>query len=109
MADLLSLGRPGTPPHPWLGMTTQEVHGRLIIVRVSEDGPAQRAGLARGTVITSIAGQPVSDLAGFYRQLWAQGPAGVEVALTVSQDGTERDVRVKTIDRYRYLKLDQTY
>jgi S1-C subfamily serine protease len=109
MADLLSLGRPGTPPHPWLGINAQEINGRLVITRISEDGPAQHAGLARGSVVTAVAGKPVGDLASFYRQVWAQGAAGVEVPLTVQEDGTEHDVRIKTIDRYKYLKLDTTY
>ena len=109
MADLLSLGRPGTPPHPWLGINAQEIGGQLVITRVSEDGPAQHAGLTRGSIVTAVAGKPVGDLAGFYRQVWAQGAAGVEVPLTIREDGTERDVRVKTIDRYKYLKLDTTY
>jgi serine protease Do len=109
MADLLSLGRPGTPPHPWLGINAQEINGRLVITRVSEDGPAQHAGLARGSVVTAVAGKPVDDLVGFYRQVWAQGAAGVEVPLTVQEDGAVHDVSIKTIDRYKYLKLDTTY
>jgi S1-C subfamily serine protease len=109
MADLLSLGRPGTPPHPWLGINAQQINGRLVITRISEDGPAQHAGLARGSVVTAVAGKPVDDLAGFYRQVWAQGAAGVEVPLTIQQDGTEHEFRIKTIDRYKYLKLDTTY
>jgi len=87
LADLLSLGRPGTPPHPWLGINAQEIGGRLVVTRVSAGGPAQQAGVARGSVITAVAGRKVDDLIGFYRELWAQGSAGVEVRLTVRDDG----------------------
>ena len=51
----------------------------------------------------------VRDLAGFYRRLWAQGEAGVEVPLTVEENGARRVVTVKTMNRYDYLKLDTTY
>jgi S1-C subfamily serine protease len=109
LADLLSLGRPGTPPHPWLGINAQEVGGHIVVTRVSAGGPAQQAGVERGDVIVAVAGHKVDDLIGFYRELWAQGAAGIEVHLTVRDDGRDRDVPVKTIDRYQYLKLDTTY
>jgi S1-C subfamily serine protease len=109
LADLLSTGRPSTPPHPWLGINTQEIDGRLVVTRVSADGPAQRAGLTHGSVIIAVAGQKVRDLAGFYRRLWAQGEAGVEVPLTVEEHGASREVTIKTMNRYDWLKLDTTY
>jgi len=109
LADLLSTGRPATPPHPWLGINAQEIDGRLVVTRVSADGPAQRAGLTRGSIVTAVAGERVRDLAGFYRLLWAQGEAGIEVPLTVEERGASREVTVKTMNRYDYLKLDTTY
>jgi serine protease Do len=109
LADLLSAGRPATPPHPWLGVNTQEIDGRLVVTRVSAEGPAQRAGLAHGSVVIAVAGEKVRDLAGFYRLLWAQGEAGVEVPLTVEENGISRDITIKTMNRYDYLKLDTTY
>jgi hypothetical protein len=41
--------------------------------------------------------------------LWGRGDAGIKVKLTVMRQGEERRIEVKTIDRYRYLKLDTTY
>ena len=109
MADLLSTGRPGTPPRPWLGINAQEIGGRLVVTRISAEGPAQRAGLVRGSVVTAVAGENVTDLADFYRKLWAQGQAGIEVPLTVEENGASRELSVKTMNRYDYLKLDTTY
>jgi len=109
MADLLSTGRPGTPPRPWLGINAQEIGGRLVVTRISAEGPAQRAGLVRGSVVTAVAGEKVTDLADFYRKLWAQGQAGIEIPLTVEENGASREVSVKTMNRYDYLKLDTTY
>ncbi len=111
LADLLTLGRPGTPPHPWLGINCQELFGRIVVVRVSPDGPAAKAGLSRGDVIQAVADTPVNTLAAFYRTLWSRGDAGVEVPLTVrsGRGGEPREVAVKTIDRYKYLKLGTTY
>jgi serine protease Do len=109
LADLLASGRPATPPHPWLGVNAREIDGRVVVIRVSDESPAQRAGLTRGSIVTAVAGEKVSDLADFYRRLWAQGAAGVEVPLTVEEHGASREVTVKTMNRYDYLKLDTTY
>jgi S1-C subfamily serine protease len=110
LADLMAIGRPGSVPRPWLGINAQEMNGRLIVMRVSPGGPADKAGIARGATVRTIAGRPVNELAELWRALWAQGPAGTDVTLGVSQGGGEpRDVTVHTIDRYKYLKLDTTY
>jgi len=109
LADLLTTGRPGTPPHPWLGINAQEIGGKLIVTRVSAEGPAQRAGVAHGAVVTAVAGEKVSDLADFYRKLWARGQAGVEIPLTIEQNGSSREISIKTMSRYDYLKADTTY
>jgi S1-C subfamily serine protease len=109
LADLLAFGRPGTPARPWLGINAHEADGKIVVIRISPDGPAQKAGLNRGDVIVGIGGQPVNDLAAFYRKLWSLGPAGADVNLTVTHGGETRDVTVKTIDRYKFLKLNTTY
>jgi S1-C subfamily serine protease len=109
LADLLSTGRPGTPPRPWLGINAQEIDGRIVVTRVSAESPAQRAGVARGSIVVAVAGEKVGDLAGLYRKLWAQGAAGVEIPLTVEEHGARREITVKTMNRYDCLKLDTTY
>ena len=35
--------------------------------------------------------------------------AGIAVKLSLARQGEERDVEVRTIDRYRYLRLETTY
>jgi len=49
------------------------------------------------------------NLADFYRTLWRRGEAGITVRLSLARQGEERDVEVRTIDRYRYLRLETTY
>ena len=109
MSDLMTLGRPSTPPRPWLGANLQDLDGKLVVRRVAPDGPADAAGIRHGDWVTAIDGAPVHDLADLYHALWGHGEAGVTVKLTVSRQGEQRDIEVKTIDRYRYLKLNTTY
>jgi hypothetical protein len=51
----------------------------------------------------------VNGLADFYRKLWGQGEAGVDVPLDVLQGMAIESVVVKSADRYRYLRLNPTY
>src|SRR6266852_2039277 len=105
LGDLLTLGRPGAAGHPWLGVNLATVGDALLVTRVSAEGPAAKGGLARGDRVLAVAGRKVRDLADFYRKVWALGSAGVAVPLTIEQDGARRDVKIPSIDRYRYLKL----
>jgi S1-C subfamily serine protease len=109
LADLISEGRSQGPSRPWLGLTTEDVGGRLLVTRVTADGPAEKAGLKRGNIIVGVAGQAPRTLADFYRKVWAKGRAGTRVPLDVMQDNKVRRIDVRSIDRMDHLKLKSTF
>src|SRR5206468_11523372 len=43
LADLIEKGRRPAPARPWLGLATEELHGHLLVTRVSPEGPAKDA------------------------------------------------------------------
>jgi S1-C subfamily serine protease len=102
--DLMKTGRRSGPPRPWLGLYATEVENRLVVVGLADRGPAKKADLRQGDILLTIAGKEVSDLASFFRRIWAQGQAGVDVPLTIYRDGETMDVRVKSSERNRFLK-----
>jgi S1-C subfamily serine protease len=102
--DLVSRGRVNKPPRPWLGAFSAESNGEVIVMSVSEDGPAARAGLRQGDIISDVRDGEVDGLGDFYRKLWASGPAGSEVPMRIVRDGRETWLRVKTADRNSFLK-----
>ena len=104
LAELMEKGRRAAPPAPWIGLATEEVQGRLFVVRVSPEGPADKAGLRAGDIVMGVGADGVSSQAEFYRRLWAQGPAGTEVKLKVLQGANLRDVGIRSIDRQAYFK-----
>jgi len=104
LAELKANGRTAGPQRPWLGVNTEEVKGRLLVTRVSPEGPAARAGVRQGDVVVAVAGVPVKTHVEFYRRVWSLGAAGVEVPLRVASGLEERDVRVESIDRFEYFK-----
>lgn len=109
LAGLLDTGRSPEPQRPWLGLYSEEVHGRLFVTRVAPGGPAETAGIAKGDLVVGIGGQAVSGLADFYRKVWALGPAGVSVPLDVLRGTSVRAIPVKSGDRYQYLKMNRSY
>ena len=102
--DLLKTGRRSGPPRPWLGLYATEVESRLVVVGLADRGPAKKADLRNGDIVLSVAGKEVRDLAAFFRRIWAQGQAGVEVPVTIYRDGSTIDVRIKSSERNRFLK-----
>jgi S1-C subfamily serine protease len=101
--DLILHGRAAQPPRPWLGVYVQQRDGDLVVAATADKGPADRAGIEPGDVIEAVAGTPVDDLAELFRQVWAQGPAGTEIAMSVRRDGEPQLARVKSIQREAML------
>ena len=102
--DLMKFGRRNAPPRPWLGLYATEVDNRLVVVGLADRGPAKKADVHMGDVVLSVAGKEVRDLAGFFRSVWAQGEAGVDVPISIYRDGDAIDVRIKSSERNRFLK-----
>jgi S1-C subfamily serine protease len=102
--DLMKTGRRSGAPRPWLGLYATEVENRLVVVGLADKGPAKKADVRNGDIVISVAGKEVHDLASFFRQIWAQGQAGVEVPIKIYRDGDTMDVRVKSSERNRFLK-----
>jgi len=97
------------PARPWLGLNTEELRGRLFVVRVSPDGPADQAGIVEGDILIGIGADELSSLADFYRKLWSRGAAGVEVKLRVLRGTETREVTLRSVDRLDYFRARPNY
>jgi S1-C subfamily serine protease len=109
LGALIADGKAPGPSRPWIGVNTQELHGNVIVTRVSPEGPADAASVRKGDVIVSVDGHTIKGQSDFYSQLWATGEAGVEIALGVLRGGQVEKVTVKSSDRSSYLKVRTTY
>jgi S1-C subfamily serine protease len=101
---MLKTGRSPHPPRPWLGMSTQDAEGNLVVARLSPGGPATRAGVQVGDLVLGVGALPAQSLAEFFRAVWRLGAAGVEVPLTISRAGDLVHITVKSADRNDFLK-----
>jgi S1-C subfamily serine protease len=107
--DLVRFGRVDRPPRPWLGMYTTEAGEALIVAGLAKGSPAQAADVQVGDVVLEVDGAPAADLADLFRKIWALGPAGAEVPLTVLRDGSEIRLRLNSADREDFLKSPQLH
>ncbi|HRO60472.1 MAG TPA: S1C family serine protease [Burkholderiaceae bacterium] len=104
LADLLNKGRRDGPAQPWLGLTTENVRGNLMVSRLTRDGPAEQAGLSVGDIIVAVGDKRFADQAEFYRQIRQVGPAGSTIGLRVLHEGMLREVSVRSADRADHLR-----
>lgn len=109
LGDFIANGRATTKPRPWLGITSQEVQGKVIVTRVTAEGPAEEAGLKAGDIILGLSGEPLKGQADFYTRLWKTGEAGVEVTLDVLKGNKVEAVKVKSIARERHFRERPVY
>ena len=109
LGDLMVSGHSNAPPTPWLGVTTNDVGGSLVVSRVVPGGPAEKAGVKRGDVIAGVDGVPSRGLIDFYRKIRALGAAGVTVPLDLDQGNGPRRIGVKSMNRRDHLRLNSTF
>ena len=91
----------------WMGVNCVEDDGELRIVRVSDDSPADVAGLVAGDRILRIDGMAVRTLDQLWLALWRTGPPEREVRLEIQRDGGRQTVKIFTVERAKTLKRSQ--
>ena len=87
----VTVAKAGSEPAKRLGV--KESKG-IVIAQIGPGGPADRAGLRAGDVITALNGTEVNDINTFRNQVASAGP-GAEVTLTVLRDGRRQEIRAK--------------
>lgn len=101
---MLKTGRSPHPPRPWLGMSTQDLGGKLVVAKLSPGAPASRAGIQIGDLVLGVGETRVRGLAEFFRTVWRLGTAGVDVPLMLSRSGDVVRITVKSADRNDFLR-----
>ncbi|MEO8134597.1 MAG: S1C family serine protease [Betaproteobacteria bacterium] len=104
LSELLQSGSSHRGRHPWLGITSQEVEGRVFVSKVQADGPAERAGLRSGDILLAVGGTKIAKLEELYAAIWKGAQPGDEVTLTVLQGAEVKQIVVKSMDRSDYMR-----
>jgi S1-C subfamily serine protease len=91
----------------WMGVNCVEDEGHVRVLRVTDDSPADVAGLQAGDHIMRIDGVAVRTLDQLWLALWRNGPPEREVRLDIQRDGGSQTLKVFTVERAKTLKRSQ--
>jgi serine protease Do len=97
-------GRSRASNRAWLGLNCAEQDGTVRVMRITDDSPADLAGLLPGDQIVRIDDQAVTALGMFWKALWSGGPAERAVQLDILRDGEARRLTVHSVDRAKTLR-----
>lgn len=107
LAELRTRGRSQASVRPWLGLNCVERNGELRVLRVSDDSPADVAGLRPGDRIRHLDGKRVGTLAQLWQTLWADPRSERAVELEIDRDGRPMTITVQAVDREKTLRRAQ--
>lgn len=99
LEELQATGSTKQSHRPWLGVTSGEQDGRVIVVRVTAESPAQLGGIQRGDVIVAIDGEAVDSLEAFYKRLWKRANPDDEIRVTLLRGQEMQTITLRGVDR----------
>ena len=109
LAELIEFGRRKTNVKPYLGLSSDDSSGQVVITRVNQGSPAVQAGILAQDIITHVNQIPVTTLKDFYEALWGSGESGSIVSLGITRGDQEISLRVQTVDRMDYFVKPKSY
>ncbi|MHC1723225.1 MAG: S41 family peptidase [Aminipila sp.] len=77
-----------------VGVTMQKSDGKHKVVLVNAAGPALKAGVEVGDIVTKIDGKDVTSLSLDQMVLLMRGESGTKVTLTVNRAGQQKDITI---------------
>jgi S1-C subfamily serine protease len=107
LAELLANGKTLTPPRPWLGIFTADHQGRVEVIALAENGPAERSGIKQGDVVVKVGGHVVNSVVELYQRMWAVGPAGVTIPMVLLRGSIALPLDVASANRYDNFRNDR--
>ena len=102
--EMRKTGTTAQSHRPWIGISSAEQSGRVQIIRVSKDSPAQKAGLQPGDLVLAVDGAKVTSLEALYKKLWDRTEPEGDITLTVLQGAELRQLRLQSVDRMRNMR-----
>jgi S1-C subfamily serine protease len=104
LSEMRERGASRASTRAWMGLNCVERSGEVRVMKVSDDSPADVAGLQPGDRILRIDGAAVAGLAQMYQALWAGGAPERAVMLEILREGRPQTIVVQTVDRAKTLR-----
>jgi len=103
LGELLARGSSAASRRAWLGLNCTQQMDQVRVVRVSDDSPADAAGVRPGDRIVRIDGTEVRSLEVLWKTLWAGAPER-DVTLEVRRADGTHTLTLRSVDRMSTLR-----
>lgn len=104
LGSLLVEGRSDRPKKPWIGVDVKKTKRGLAVSAVTQDAPAQKAGLRSGDILAAVNNKKVDSQSGFFEMLWKNHEPGDEVKIMILRGSEYRTITVDASDYYDWLQ-----
>ena len=109
MKDLVKYGRRTSNINPYIGLSSDDNSGKIVVTKVSKDGPSYKVGIKPDDVITGVNGRLVNNLETFYKTLWSTRNYGAMIKVDINRNGKKMSFNIRSINRMDYYLKSNSY
>ena len=107
--DLILNGKRTSDVKPYMGLTSNDDTGKVMITRVNDDGPAAKAGFKENDIILKVNKINIQDTEKFYKTVWSQGGPGTLLDFEIERNNQIISLKLTTMDRNDFFVKPKYY
>ena len=107
--DLIANGKRTSDVKPYMGLTSNDDTGKVMITRVNDDGPAAKAGFMENDIILKVNKINIPDTENFYKTVWSQGGPGTLLDFEIERNNQIISLKLTTMDRNDFFIKPKYY
>ena len=107
--DLILNGKRTSDLKPYMGLTSNDDTGKVMITRVNDDGPAAKAGFKENDIILKVNKINIQDTEKFYKTVWSQGGPGTLLDFEIERNNQIISLKLTTMDRNDFFVKPKYY
>ena len=107
--DLIVNGKRTEDVKPYMGLTSNDDTGKVMVTRVNDDGPAAKAGFKENDIILKVNKINIQDTEKFYKTVWSQGGPGTRLDFEIERNTQIISLKLTTMDRNDFFVKPKYY
>jgi len=107
--DLIVNGKRTADVKPYMGLTSNDDSGKVMVTRVNDDGPAAKAGFMENDIILKVNKINIPDTENFYKTVWSQGGPGTPLDFEIERNNQIISLKLTTMDRNDFFVKPKYY
>ena len=107
--DLIVNGKRTADIKPYMGLTSNDDTGKVMVTRVNDDGPAAKAGFKENDIILKVNKINIQDTEKFYKTVWSQGGPGTLLDFEIERNNQIISLKLTTMDRNDFFVKPKYY